>query len=131
MSNIRVLSLLICLFIFLCSCSKDDCDGCWELIEVDQQTVNVPTEGGRYTIHLKNYSAWWMSGAEVKVGVEKEFFPPKEHLLIESDWFTALVPQENSKVVQIEVFKKETKEPVEIRLHMTVGDAAFTLLLEQ
>lgn len=123
--RIMVMALIVGLFTTLVSCSKNELDGNWEPMkwEADYpgnpKSIDVPAEGGTYTLRCKNYQNPWLSNVSTEhtviyAGLESQNFHHIEH-----DWYNIMVEGNAYRII----IKPNTSGKVrKLLIHVTAGD---------
>ena len=127
--KILFITFLMGILFSLASCESTLPDGLWDpmkwktsvKVQKDKNKnkyINVPTEGGTYVFHCKNYSNFWISGIDIK---GKEVFDQNsdDFKTCKGDWGSV---ECKSNILTVIVSPKSKEDCDTIKVGVTAGD---------
>ncbi|MCI9284284.1 MAG: hypothetical protein HFJ91_00395 [Muribaculaceae bacterium] len=123
--------------VFLCFLSSSQCSDGPDAgtIEVNEYSVNIPSEGGEFTFVCKNHSYWMVEKYLIVVGDTEQIEYPTNQTCDDvctysNEWLTVTIPADNKKQLKVEMkpYTEETSHGRGIEVEMKSEDGSHITL---
>ena len=132
MFYVKLFCLLCCVIPFT-SCDEELVDGNWSPMEwetdvkISSSCISVPTEGGIFVFHCKNYENIWISYAEEN-GTFLDSTPESNWMLLKGDWWNVQV---EGATMTVSIALNPSAEKRSVEICPTAGDIFHPFVFEQ
>ena len=130
--------LIVLALIGINSCIKEEPNGKWHPVKVDEDSWNVTGAGADIVVELLNYSSWWIDCAYgEKDDYDHYIWPSSSNERYDSDildggWLYAQVPHDEGKPrLEVWVGANEGGEERDAYIQMSCGDVGKTIHIHQ
>ena len=127
-----IMSLMMLCFLSSSQCSDGPDAG---TIEVNEYSINIPSEGGEFVFVCKNHTSWKVVKYLIVQGNTEQIEYPTTQTCDDvctysNEWLTVSIPKENKRqlIVQMKPYSAETSDGRGVEVEMTADDGSHITL---